>query len=308
MVIGSAFLGFLLPIVILIALFAVMAVLVLSVFKKIKPQLSNLTKDRLSRIIPLAENDKIKFGCFLRGFLISVLLLFGTGGVFVLYSPIIYIIQLLLAFIIIARSKKDAGNRGQKAAWYFVGSLATVLTFFLYFLLLIGKSNDAKSIILHFLAVIALACFGIFTIKRNNLLENTAATSFAEGTITNAIVTKKFPVYVINYEYEFSVNGKTFKSINGESLKQKDKRGRELSGNQKVLYVAENPDISRLCAIDVRRTNKIFFCILLAILAISLRCVFSTDIIPTVRDFPANFAEAKVEISEMVSDLSEWRE
>ncbi|MBR0101137.1 MAG: hypothetical protein IJP90_15695 [Treponema sp.] len=308
MVIGSAFLGFLLPIVILIALFAVMAVLVLSVFKKIKPQLSSLTKDRLSRIIPLAENDKIKFGCFLRGFLISGLLLFGTGGVFVLYSPIIYIIQLLLAFIIIRISKKDAGNRGQKAAWYFLGSFSALLTFFLYFLLLIGKSNDAKSIILHFLAVIALLAFGIFITRRNLLLGNSAATSFAEGRITKSIITKNFPVFVINYEYEFSVNGKTFKSINGESLKQKDKRGRELSGNQKVLYVTENPNISRLCAIDARHTNKTAFFILVAILGLALRCVCSTDIIPTVSDFPANFAEAKVEISEMVSDLSEWRE
>ena len=308
MVIGSAFLGFLLPIVILIALFAVMAVLFMSVFKKIKPQLANFSKDRLSRIIPLTENGKIQFGWFLRGFLISGLLLFGTGGVFVLYSPIIYIIQLLLAFIIIRISKKSEGHRLQKTAWYFVGSLATVLTFFLYFLLLIGKSNDAKSIILHFLGVIALAGFGIFTIKRNNLLENTAATSFAEGTITNAIVTKKFPVYVINYEYEFSVNGKTFKSINGESLKQKDKRGRELSGNQKVLYVAENPNISRLCAIDARHTNKTAFFILVAILGLALRCVCSTDIIPTVSDFPANFAETKAELSEIVSDFSEWRE
>lgn len=308
MVIGSAFLGFLLPIVILIALFAVMAVIVLGFLKKIKPQLSNLTKDRLSRIIPLAENGKIQFGWFLRGFLISGLLLFGTGGVFVLYSPIIYIIQLLLAFIIIRISKKSEGHRLQKAAWYFVGSLATVLTFFLYFLLLIGKSNDAKSIILHFLGVIALAGFGIFITRRNLLLGNSAATSFAEGRITKSIITKNFPVFVINYEYEFSVNGKTYKSINGESLKQKEIRGTELSGSQKVLYVAENPNISRLCAIDARHTNKIFFCILLAILAISLRCVFSTDIISTVRDFPANFAEAKVEISEMVSDLSEWRE
>lgn len=308
MVIGSAFLGFLLPIVILIALFAVMAVIVLGFLKKIKPQLSNLTKDRLSRIIPLAENDKIKFGCFLRGFLISGLVLFVSGGIFVFYSPPAYIIQLFVAFIIIARSKKDAGNRVQKAAWYFLGSLSALLTFFLYFLLLIGKSNDSKSIILHFLAVIALLAFGIFITRRNLLLGNSVATSFAEGRITKSIITKNFPVFVINYEYEFSVNGKTYKSINGESLKQKEIRGTELSGSQKVLYVVENPDISRLCAIDARRTNKIFFCILLAILAISLRCVFSTDIIPTVRDFPTNFAEAKVEISEMVSDLSEWRE
>lgn len=306
MVMGNPFL-FLLPIVILIALFAVMAVIVLGFLKKIKPQLSNLTKDRLSRIIPLTENGKIQFGWFLRGFIISLVLFVAVGG-FIFYVPMTFLFQLLLAFIIIRISKKSEGHRLQKAAWYFVGSLAAVLTFFLYFLLLIGKSNDAKSIILHFLGVTALAGFGIFIIKRNNLLENTAATSFAEGTITNAIVTKKFPVYVINYEYEFSVNGKTFKSINGESLKQKDKRGRELSGNQKVLYVAENPNISRLCAIDARHTNKTAFFILVAILGLALRCVCSTDIIPTVSDFPANFAETKAELSEIVSDFSEWRE
>ena len=107
------------------------------------------------------------------------------------------------------------------------------------------------------------------------------------------------------YSNDFSVNGKTFKSINGESLKQKEKRGRELSGNQKVLYVAENPNISRLCAIAARHTNKTAFFILVAILALALRCVCSTDIIPTVRDFPANFAETKAELSEIVSDFSE---
>lgn len=302
MVMGNPFL-FLIP----LFLFAFMAVIVWLAFRQIKPQLSNLSKDRLSRIFSLTENGKIQFGFFLRGFFIS-LVLFFAGSSFILYVPVAFIAQLLLAFIIIRVSKKSENHRLQKAAWYFIGSLSALLTFFLYFLLIIGKSNDAKSIILHFLSVIALAGFGIFAIKRNNLLENNSATSFTEGTITKSIVTKKFPLYIINYEYEFSLNGKTYKSINGESLRQKEKRGRELSGNQKVLYVTENPNISRICAIDARHTNKTGLFIILAILAISLRCLFSTDIIPTVRDFPANFAEAKAEISEIASDFTDLRD
>lgn len=216
---------------------------------------------------------------FIFGALISFLLSYFFF--FIRIYLFILAIQYFIVFLFIQFSEKKHEHTSKKQLWYFLGCLFSFIYKSFIMLLKLGYSKNAFSISLHFAAIIGLIIYYFYINKKENIMKNTAATSFAEGRITEAFLTE-YGTKQISYRYEYTVNGKLWKGIDSEAYKRMKNRGAILQGQQRILYVVEKPEMSWLCAIDHSRKVPAFLIIIFVILLIIFHCIIETDVIQTI--------------------------
>ncbi|MCR5725612.1 MAG: hypothetical protein K6G80_11055 [Treponema sp.] len=299
--------GFLAIIPTLVAMVAVIFVL-WSVIKKL-PKKKNGFVNQVERQLGLngkaAEWFWIRFSCFAWGFAISFLLCYH---IFLITMPLVVLVQFLIACIVIHFIKKDADYRRVKRLWYFLGSLSALLLCLIRLFLLLGGSRDPGTILLFVALIIGSLFFCRFAGNKARLLTNTAASATCYGTVTRSyeVRHRRYLLFTTYYEYEYTVNGKLCKAIDSEASRKKKKRGTDISGTQKIVYVADNPELSWLSALDHSRMLPQPVIYLLVPLLIAVICVLSTDVVPVVQNIPAQLPEAVELFQDGVETVKDW--
>lgn len=205
------------------------------------------------------------------------------------FFPFILAAVIIEAIIVFIITQKKSEYKAKKRLMYFLGVFFSLILYLLIILLLYVEPKDWKMILFDFVFIIILIAAAIIGTRRNEQL-TTGETRCIKGNITNIINYKQrlFLIPLINnvlYEYEFILNGITYKGSDGESVRQKKKRGSELINPVEIEYSITAPQNSRLTAIKHRGKTSIIIITIIASAFFALHCVFFTDFIQTVKTF-----------------------
>ena len=236
------------------------------------------------------ENSKNSRQLWLRtkwfglGFIITLITLRFIFGIFI--QLVLIIIEAVIVFIL---TQKKPENKAKKRIMYFLGTFSCLILYFLIILLLYSESKDTRIILFDFGIILILLITSIIGYSRNELL-TTGETRCVQGNITNTSNYKYRFLFipVINnvvYEYEFILNGITYKGSDGESTRQKKKRESELKNPVEIEYSITAPEKSRLTAIKHIGKTKIIILSIIVISIFVLHCIFFTDFLQTIKNF-----------------------
>ena len=218
------------------------------------------------------------------GFLITFLSVRMFFVSFILLGAVI--IEAIVVFII---TQKKSEHKAKKRIMYFLGSFSSLIICCVIILLLYFESKDTKTILSDFGLILLLIVASIIGNSRSELL-TTGETRFIKGNITNTINYKHrfLLIPVINnfvYEYEFILDGITYKGSDGESNRQKKKHDPALSNPVEIEYSITNPQKSRLTAVKHHRKTTIVLITTFASIVMALHCIFFTDFLETLKRF-----------------------
>lgn len=226
----------------------------------------------------------------LKWFGLGALITLITLRTVIITALALVLIEVIVMFII---TQKKSEKKAEKRKLYCLGTFIALLVYALIILLAFGESEDTKYILIDFGFVILMLIASVFGYNRNEELTN-GETNIIKGSITNTINYKKRILFipVINnylYQYEFVLNGITYKGSDGESSIQKKKRGEELKSPVEIEYSIDNPQISRLT--QIKRTGiTTLIIVTIVVCAIFLsHCLIFTDFLDTVRNLFESF-------------------
>ncbi len=204
--------------------------------------------------------------------------------------PIPLILSILLqAVIVYLITKKDSQTKSLKRKCYAIGAVASLLDFFFVIMLKIGGSEDIKDIQKYLLIAITIVVTVIFISRKDRILDG-LETRRTQGTITRIVESSQSFLFfkyarIITYEYEFFANGMTYKGIASEPKWMMKKRGNPLESPAKVVYQWNAPEFSRLEALNSNKKIPPFLVMTVALAAFILICVYSTDLVQTIKNF-----------------------
>ena len=75
------------------------------------------------------------------------------------------------------------------------------------------------------------------------------------------------------------MNGTVYNGVSGESERIMKKRETQLSETQKILYVYDNPTISKLEAVKDKKLSTFYILWFLLIFVSILNCIVTTDLL-----------------------------
>ena len=275
-----------------IFLILIVGIIVLLLTNKIHNKYLTLIKDYIIKFLGKPQSgDSIKWSknsFFIKGFFVSLLLYFMFRFIFPVFF-IAILLNIIIATVLIKKSKKYTEYKSEKIKSYIFGNLLVTLFFVakLLIILFLDSENwlaflsakDGQTIFGSLFLIVALFIIGQIYTKKSRLLKNTAATAYTEGKITRITKVQYSIVKFITYEYEFVVNGTVYNGVSGESERIMKKRETQLSETQKILYVYDNPTISKLEAVKDKKLSIFYMLWFLLIFVSILNCIVTTDLL-----------------------------
>lgn len=277
--------GFLLKILVIV-------VVVLLLYKKEQDSPLKFSIDYISKLLGKPKTgDSIKWSrnfFFLKG-------LFVTGLIYLVFPYLFpdfitaFALNVLVASIAIKKSKKYKEYKSEKIKSYVLGSFLVLLFSIIRILVYLYldsreelsflNSKTGETILVHLLVILVVFIIGQISTRKLRLLQNTAATAYAEGKITRAVETRYWFAKIITYEYEFIVNGRVYNGVSNENEKERKKRAAALSETQKIIYVFDNPTISKLAVVKDKNLFAFYALWFLLICLSVINCIVSTDLL-----------------------------
>lgn len=275
-----------------IFLILIVGIIVLLLTNKIHNKYLTLIKDYIIKFLGKPQSgDSIKWSknsFFVKGFLVSLLLYFMFRFIFPVFF-IAILLNIIIASVLIKKSKKYTEYKSEKIKSYIFGNLIVTLFFVTKLLIILFldsenwlaflSSKDGQTIFGSLFLIVALFIIGQIYTKKSRLLKNTAATAYTEGKIIRITKVQYSIVKFITYEYEFIVNGTVYNGVSGESERIMKKRETQLSETQKILYVCDNPTISKLEAVKDKKLSIFYMLWFLLIFVSILNCIVTTDLL-----------------------------
>lgn len=275
-----------------IFLILIVVIIVLLLTNKNHNKYLTLINDYIIKFLGKPQSgDSIKWSknsFFIKGFLISLLLFFMFRFILPVFL-IAILVNIIIATVLIKKSKKYTEYKSEKIKSYIFGNLLVTLFYvaiLLIFLFLDSakwlvflSSKDGQTIFGSLFLIVALFIIGQIYTKKSRLLKNTAATAYTEGKITRITKVQYSIVKFITYEYEFVVNGTVYNGVSGESERIMKKRETQLSETQKILYVYDNPTISKLEAVKDKKLSTFYILWFLLIFVLIYNCIVTTDLL-----------------------------
>ena len=266
--------------------------IIILLLTKIHNKYLTFIKDYIIKFLGKPQSgDSIKWSknsFFIKGFFVSLLLYFMFRFIFPVFF-IAILLNIIIATVLIKKSKKYTEYKSEKIKSYIFGNLLVTLFFVAKLLIILFwdsenwlaflSSKDGQTIFGSLFLIVALFIIGQIYTKKSRLLKNTAATAYTEGKITRITKVQYSIVKFITYEYEFVVNGTVYNGVSGESERIMKKRETQLSETQKILYVYDNPTISKLEAVKDKKLSIFYMLWFLLIFVSFLNCMVNTDLL-----------------------------